>query len=202
MHSERFWSRRIEMHNRSLNFGLLALMLICSVVGYAQHSCIPSPNPPKLPMARASGRFNSSAAPLRVVQLAGISDSWKATRREIGSVPSGTMVEVLEDRIVVDAPDVVRVTNSIDALNLKEGDKILRYARLGEGWADIWAEGCWYRAVNADFITEPDGAGCGGTRCSARVTKLGSQTWWFRILRPDGKSGWTQSQNLDLSAGG
>jgi len=170
--------------------------------GYAQYNCIPSPNPPKLPTVRASGRVSSSAAPLRVVQLAGIADSWKPTRREIGTVPAGTMVEVLEDLIVVDAPDVLWVTKPIDELNLKEGDKILRYARLGEGWADFWVEGCLYKEANADFVTEPDGGGCGGARCSAKVTKMGKQTWWFRIKRPDGKSGWTQSQNLDLSAGG
>ncbi len=112
------------------------------------------------------------------------------------------MVEVLEDLIVVEAPDVVWVTNSIEPMNLKEGDKILRYARLGEGWADFWVEGCWYKDADGGFITEPDGGGCGGSNCSAKVTKMGRQTWWFRIKRPDGKSGWTQSQNLDLSAGG
>ena len=50
------------------------------------------------------------------------------------------MVEVLEDVIVVDAPDIVRVTEPIDGLNLKDGDTILRYARLGEGWADFWVQ--------------------------------------------------------------
>jgi hypothetical protein len=136
------------------------------------------------------------------MQLAGIADSWKATRREIGNIPADTMVEVLEDLIVVDAPDVVWVMDSIEPMNLKEGDKILRYARLREGSADLWANGCWYKEANADFITDPDGGGCGGTRCSAKITKMGKQTWWFHVRRPDGRSGWTQSQNLDLSAGG
>ena len=185
-----------------IGFALSALMLICPMMGFAQYTCIPSQKPPNLPVMRASGRFRSSTAPLRVVQLAGIADSWKPTRREIASVPEGTIVEVLEDVIVVDAPDIVWVTNPIEELNLKKGDKVLRYAHLGEGWADFWAEGCWYKAANADFITEPDGGGCGGTRCAAKVTKMGKQTWWFRIKLPNGRSGWTQSQNLDLSAGG
>jgi hypothetical protein len=190
------------MGNRNLSVGLFALLLICPIIGYAQYDCMRSPNPPKLPTVRPSGRFDRSAVSLRVLQLAGIADTWKATRREIGTVPAGTMVEVLEDLIVVDAPDVLWVTNPIDEMNVKEGDKILRYARLGEGRADFWVDGCWYKAVNDDFITEPDGGGCSGTNCSAKVTKMGKQTWWFRIRRPDGKSGWTQSQNLDLSAGG
>jgi hypothetical protein len=109
---------------------------------------------------------------------------------------------VLEDVIVVDAPDIVRVTEPIAVLKLKEGDTILRYARLGEGWADFWAEGCWYKEASVAFIVEPDGGGCGGSSCAARVTKIGRQAWWFRIRLPNGKAGWTLSQSLDLSAGG
>lgn len=182
--------------------GVLSLVLICPSVGLAQYNCTPSANPPKLPAVRASGRIVSPATRLKVLQLAGIADSWKPTRREIGSVPEGTMVEVLEDVIVVDAPDIVRVTGPITRLKLKEGDTILRYARLGEGWADLWADGCWYKEADGGFITEPDGGGCGGSSCSARVTKLGRQAWWFRIKLPSGKVGWTLSQSLDLSAGG
>jgi hypothetical protein len=87
-------------------------------------------------------------------------------------------------------------------LKVKEGDTILRYAHLGEGWADLWAEGCLYKEADGGFITEPDGGGCGGSSCSARVTKMGRQAWWFKIKLPSGKVGWTLSQSLDLSAGG
>jgi len=190
------------MISRGAISGLLLLWWTYPVVAFAQLKCQPAANPPKLPVVRPSGRINASAAPFRVLQLAGMSDTWKETRREIGTVPAGTMVEALEDLVVVEAPDILWVTGAIDDMNLKEGDKILRYAHLGEGQADLWANGCWYKGANADFVTEPDGAGCGGTSCSAKVTKLGKQTWWFRIKRPDGKSGWTQSQNLDLSRGG
>jgi hypothetical protein len=179
-----------------------ALALSGPVAGSAQYNCVAAANPPKLPVTRASGRFTTSAAPVRVQLSAGIADSWKATRHEVGSVDPGTMVEVLEDVIVVDAPDIVRVTVPIAGLKLKEGDTILRYARLGEGFADFWAEKCWYKNVNADFIVEPDGGGCSGSDCSAKVTKPGRQMWWFRIRLPDGKIGWTLSQALDLSGGG
>lgn len=190
------------MGKLSLKFCLVALVVAASSVGAAQYNCIPATSPPKLPVVRASGRWKVSGGQLKVVQLAGIADTWKDTRREIGSVAAGTMVEVLEDAIVVDAPDIVRVTDSITELRLKEGDTLLRYARLGEGWADLWAEGCWFKEADAGFITEPDGGGCGGSNCSARVTKMGRQTWWFRIKLPSGKTGWTQRQNLDLEGGG
>jgi len=172
------------------------------VQSLAQQACEPSANPPKLPVTRPSGRFSSTSAPLRMLRRAGLADTWKPTRREIGNVAAGTMVEVLEDAIVVDAPDVVRVLEPIAELKLKEGDTILRYAQLGEGWADLWAESCWYKQVNADFISDPDGGGCSGSNCPAKVTKIGRQAWWVHIRLPGGKTGWTQAQNLDLSAAG
>ncbi len=179
-----------------------ALVLLCPLAGVAQYNCEHVANPPKLPVIRSSGRVKSSGDQLKIVQLAGLADTWKDTRREIGSVAAGTTVEVLEDAIIVDAPDIVRVTEPIAELNLKEGDTILRFARLEEGRADLWAGGCWYKDANGDFIVEPDGGGCGGSGCSARVTKMGRQTWWFRIKLPSGKTGWTQRQNLDLAGGG
>ena len=185
-----------------MTFGIVALALMGSSAGLAQYNCTPSANPPKLPAVRASGRIATSGARLRIQQVTGIADSWKPTRREIGTVQADTMVEVLEDLIVVDAPDIVRVTEPIEGLKVKEGDTILRYAHLGEGLADFWVEGCWYKEASGNFIVEPDGGGCGGSSCAARVTKLGRQAWWFRIKLPSGKTGWTLSQSLDLSAGG
>jgi len=190
------------MSNRCLMFTIVMLALICSVTVSAQYNCIALANPPKLPVLRGTGRFSASGAPLRVRQTAGLADSWKPTRHEIGSVSAGTMVEVLEDLIVVDAPDIVRVTEAMEGLKVKEGDTMLRFARIGEGWADLWANGCWYKSVDAAFITEPDGGGCGGSACSAKVTKTGSQMWWFRIRLPNGRIGWTLSQALDLTGGG
>jgi hypothetical protein len=180
---------------------LLALLVLYPVATFAQYSCVAAANPPKLPVTRPSGR-KFSGAPLQVAISAGITDTWKPTRREIGAVPAGTVVEVLEDVIVIEAPDIVLVSKPIAQLNLKEGDTILRYARLGEGRADLWSTGCWYKDADGDFIVEPDGGGCGGSECAAKVTKMGRQMWWFRIRLPNGKVGWTLSQALDLSAGG
>ena len=48
------------------------------------------------------------------------------------------MVELLKDLIGVEAPEIVWVSRPIEEMKLHEGDTILRYARLGEGWADLW----------------------------------------------------------------
>ena len=121
----------------------LALVPISVVAVSGQYKCVAIANPPKLPLTRASGRVSSGNL-LRVLELAGVADNFQPTRCETGSVQIGTMVEVLEDLIVVEAPDI-----------------------------------------------EPDGACCGGDRCSAKVTKMGSQMWWFHIKLPNGKTGWT-----------
>ena len=89
-----------------------------------QYKCIAITNLPKLPVTRASGRVSSGNL-LRVVQLAGVADTGKPTRREIGSVQAGTMVEVLEDWIVAEAPDIVWVSRPIEEMKLREGDTIL-----------------------------------------------------------------------------
>ncbi len=60
---------------------------------------------------RTSGRFGSAPVMVQVRLSAKIADTWKPSLKEIGSVPAGTTVEVLEDMIVVDAPDIVRVTS-------------------------------------------------------------------------------------------
>lgn len=188
-------------NSRAVLRHLTLLLLVLPLMVEAQYNCVAAASPPKLPVTRPSGR-NFSTSPVRVSISAGIADTWKDIRREIGSVPAGTTVEVLEDLIVIDAPDIVRVTEPIENLHLKDGDTILRYANLGEGSADFWVKGCWYKEADAGFITEPDGAGCGGSECSAKVTKMGRQLWWFRIRLPNGLVGWTLSQALDLSAGG
>jgi hypothetical protein len=136
---------------------------------------------------------------IRITQLAGLADTWKPIRHEIAVVPPDSIVQVLEDWIVVSSPDIIRVTSPIDELKLKEGDTILRYARLGEGWADAWAQGCWYKNANLDFVVEPDGGGCGSERCAGKVTKPGVQTWWVHIKLPDGRNGWMPAANLAIA---
>ena len=81
-----------------------------------QYKCVAITNPAKLPVTRASGRVSSGNL-LRVVELAGDADTWTPTKPEIGSVQAGTMVEVLEDLIVVEAPDIVGVSRPIEEMS-------------------------------------------------------------------------------------
>ncbi len=179
------------------------IVLLLAAHSALGQNCTPMANPPKLPEIRPDVRARADAPwRLKTIVRGAVSDTWKPTRRETGTFQADTEVEVLENLIVVDQPDILRITRPVPQLKAEEGDTVLRYARLGEGWADLWFAGCWYRGFDASFVTEPDGGGCGGSSCAAKVTKSGRQIWWFRIKLPNGKAGWTGSESLDLSAGG
>ena len=57
----------------------LALVPISVVAVSGQYKCVAITNPPKLPLTRGSGRVSYGNL-LRVVQLAGVADTWKPTR--------------------------------------------------------------------------------------------------------------------------
>jgi len=85
------------------------------------------------------------------------------------------------------------VLADIPQLGLHPGDIILRYMYRGEGFADIWAGGKWYREYDCSFVTEKDGAGC-GTNCAARVASEGNKSWWVQVKTADGTTGWTYAK--------
>lgn len=119
-------------------------------------------------------------------------DSWKPGRHRMTTVPAGNTVLLLAGLNVVHQPDIVVVTSPIPQLQLSAGDTLLRYAYEGEGVADFWAKGRWYRKLDGSFIKNADGSGC-QSNCKARVVRTGVKTWWFHIRLPDGRSGWTDA---------
>ena len=55
-------------------------------------------------------------------------------------------------------PDRVAITQPVAAMGLRAGDTLVRYTEHGEGFADFWAGGHWYRSIDGSFIAEPDEA--------------------------------------------
>ena len=89
---------------------------------------------------RTSGRFGSAPVTVQVRLSAKIADTWKPSLKEIGSVLAGTTVEVLEDMIVVDAPDIVRVTQLWQGWTLRKATPSCAMRDWEKRSSDFWAE--------------------------------------------------------------
>jgi hypothetical protein len=90
---------------------------------------------------------------------------------------------------VVYKPDIVTITAPMPQFGLNVGDTILRYTYEGEGFADFWIKGRWYKELDGSFLTEQDGNGC-SKNCSGKVTQLGQKEEWSRVRLQDGRDAW------------
>ena len=115
--------------------------------------------------------------------------SWQEGRTELARLKAGEEVTGLTGVHVTLRPDRILVKTAIPNLALKPGDIVLRYMYLGEGFANIWANGVWHKSEDCTFITEKSGEGC-LRDCSAVVTEEGVKEWWVKIKTSDGQVGW------------
>ena len=119
-------------------------------------------------------------------------DTWTAHRHRVTTLVAGTSVTILSGLSEVEKPDIVRLMSPIPRLNLNPGDQLLRYTERGEGNADFWSKGRWFTDADLGFIQNADGSGCSSS-CGAREIETGHKVWWFHILLPDGRTGWTDA---------
>jgi len=119
------------------------------------------------------------------------------SRTKTGKLKPGDKVTGLTGVHVIYEPDRILVRQPIPELAVKPGDVILRYMYVGEGFANIWANGNWHKEYDCSFITERNGAGC-AKGCAAAVTEDGVKEWWVQVRTSNGKTGWVLTQeNFD-----
>jgi len=152
----------------------------------AQEEGTPMPNPPRRPV---TAEEYWTVKRFKVHGGAAIYDSWAANGKKIAILPPGSVVSGLGKLSVVHEPDVVSITAALPQRGLSVGDTILRYTEEGEGFADFWMKGRWYKEFDGSFITEPDGNGC-SKNCHGKVTKVGRKEWWAHVRLPGGRTGW------------
>jgi hypothetical protein len=150
--------------------------------------------PPSLPVITQDVLPGEGWAPgtYKLHGQATVFDTWKPARHRIAVLEAGTPVALLSGLSEVSKPDLVIVTSPVPELRLNLGDSLLRYTYRGEGAADLWAKGRWYSNVDAAFITNLDGTGC-GSKCSAHEVEPGRKAWWFRVQLADHRIGWTSA---------
>jgi hypothetical protein len=179
--------------------GFTLLMLVSATsaqVPATRASSVIMPRPPSLPAIVQNILPGEGWVPgtYKLHGQAIIFDTWKSSRRRIAVLESGARIAILSGLSEVIKPDLITVTSPIPELQLNPGDNLLRYTNRGEGNADFWAGGRWYRDLDGSFVTEVDGTGC-QSQCKAHVAESGRKTWWFRIRLADGRLGWTDAAN-------
>jgi hypothetical protein len=148
------------------------------------------PQPPGLP---ATSDEKWVLKRFKLGQATTTSNTWMTKRAEIAKLPRGSVVRGLQKLSVVYQPDVVTITAAMPQLGLQVGDTILRYTYEGEGFADFWMKGRWYKEFDGSFITELDGNGC-SKKCTGKVSRLGRNEEWSKVRLADRRIGWFRDQ--------
>lgn len=178
---------------------LLLYVSLCAFLIAQNSSTPPKTDPPALPV------IDYGACPFEgctfgewtVTKETTLFDSWKRGRAAIGKLEKDEKVAGLTGVHITNKPDAIRVLSDIPALSLKRGDTILRYMYRGEGFADIWANGKWFKEADCSFIAEKEIGGC-SRDCSAKVIENGDKEWWVQVRTKSGQLGWaTAEDNFD-----
>lgn len=117
-------------------------------------------------------------------------DTWKEDRRQVARIVPGEKVEAITSVHVTVRPGVIRMERAIPERGLKAGDTILTYAYVGEGFAQVWFEGKYYTDFDISFTKWPDGGGCGGDHCRARLVDVGRHVRRAQVRLGSGVTGW------------
>ena len=125
-------------------------------------------------------------------------DTWKRSRREIARLSKGDRVTGITGVVITYKPGVVRMDRDLPEQNLKQGDRILTYTYIGEGYAKVWFQGRFYSEFDLSFVKEPDGNGCSGAHCAASLVEPGKQVWWAEIKLESGRNGWVNMEEAQF----
>jgi hypothetical protein len=178
-----FFSKKFVRLAIVLQFFLVPLLKTTLAV---QDQGIAMPTRPPLP---ATLEENWTVKRFKLIHSTPIYDNWTAKRKKIGELPRGAVVSGLLKLSVVYEPDVVSITAPMPQFGLNVGDTIFRYTEEGEGFADFWINGRWYKALDGSFITDQDGNGC-SKNCSGKETKPGRKEEWSHVYLQDGRNAW------------
>jgi hypothetical protein len=120
--------------------------------------------------------------------------NWKGDRKLITMLKPPEVVTGISGVHITLEPDRIQVLQPVPELQLRPGDIVLRYMSHGEGFADIWTKGKWFRQHDCSFIAEKNSSGC-LFDCSAKVIAEGRKDWWVQVRTTQGQTGWAKSED-------
>jgi len=172
----------------------LGLSLLLATIATAQQTPKVTSTEPKLPVIddKACPGKGRIVPNWKIKRNSALYSSWQDRRSQTGTLKAGEKVTVLTGVHISREPDKILVTKPMPALNLKPGDIILRYESLGEGSANFWAKGVWYKDGNLWTTIEKDGkGGCGAVElCDSKVIEDGIHERWVQVKTSTGQMGW------------
>ena len=118
--------------------------------------------------------------------------TWKNEREPVTTLKKGQVVAGLTGVHLTFEPDRIQVLQPLPELGLQPGDIILLYMNRGEGFADIWANGKWWKEYDCSFIAAQNDPSCLG-KCSAKEILKGRKEWWVQVKTSDGLTGWSKA---------
>jgi hypothetical protein len=125
-------------------------------------------------------------------------DTWKHSRHEIAQLSKGDQVIGVTGVVITFKPGVIRMDRDLPEQNLKQGDTILTYTYVGEGFSAVWFKGNYYSQFDLTFVKAPDGGGCSGAHCAATLVDSGKHVWWAEVKLKSGKVGWVNMDEAEF----
>jgi hypothetical protein len=189
---------------RWIGKGILCALLSTAVLAAVPRCPSPQDEPPVAsPNAPTLPKIDAKACPFECCQFGkwkstkaiAIFDTWKAGRKQVGSLRAGETVTGVDGVHITYSPDVIRIKSAMPTFGLKAGDRVLRYMYLGEGAAQFWFNGKFYPSLEltAEGTGNQDGD-CSG-QCDGVIVTRGRKEWWVQVRRKDGTTGWTLGSN-------
>lgn len=114
-------------------------------------------------------------------------------RRVVARLGKGDVVVAESSVVITTRPGVIRMERDLGRHGLRRGDEILMYGFVNEGSARVWFKGWKMADFDVSFAKWPDGGGCVGANCAARVVSEAEAVTWVRVRLKSGVRGWVKA---------
>lgn len=129
-------------------------------------------------------------------------DGYGEGRRVVARLKKGDVAAVESSVVITAKPGVIRMDRDLGRDGLRRGDEILMYGFVNEGFARVWFQGRMRADFDITFVKWPDGGGCGGANCAARLVREAEAVRWVRVSLKSGARGWVKAAGGLLLPGG
>lgn len=92
--------------------------------------------------------------------------------------------------VVTAKPGMIQLERDPGRDGLRQGDEILMHRFVNEGFARVWFKRRMHADFEISFVKWPDGGGCVGTNCAAKLVREAEAVMWVKVRLKSGLRGW------------